>query len=251
LFVKLQFGECKMLRAIISYFGKLKNPKFKLSQNVSTIILFSFLWDKMWGQIRGLRLVLHVRNPKLLMLGKQVTFRGIKFLKLGQFIQIGNYVSIIPYGKEGLSIGNYDWVGSHSSIKASFNEFGDYIVIGNNVDIGEYAHLGGAGGLTIGDDCTIGPYFSCPPENHNFYLEDTLIRLQGVNSKGLKIGKNCWIGAKVTILDGVSIGDNCIIAAGAVVAKSMPSNAVLGGVPARVIKFRSAYTINNNLKESA
>jgi LmbE family N-acetylglucosaminyl deacetylase len=104
---------------------------------------------------------------------------------------------------------------------------------------------------TIGDDGIIGPYFGCHPENHNFYSEDALIRLQGVNRKGINIGKNCWIGAKVTILDGVSIGENCIIAAGAVVTKSMPSNAVLGGLPAKVIKFRSAYTTNHNLKESA
>jgi acetyltransferase-like isoleucine patch superfamily enzyme len=242
-----------MLRAIISYFGKLKNPKFHLSPNVSPVILFSFLWDKMWAVFRGLRLVFHFKNPKLLMLGKQVTIRGIEFLKLGQSIQIGNNVSIIAYGKQGLSIGNYAWIGDHSSIKVSFsfNEFGEHIVIGNNVGIGEYAHLGGAGGLTIGDDCIIGPYFSCHPENHNFYSEDALIRLQGVNRKGINIGKNCWIGAKVTILDGVSIGDNCIIAAGALVTKSMPSNAVLGGLPAKVIKFRSAYTINHNLKESA
>jgi acetyltransferase-like isoleucine patch superfamily enzyme len=242
-----------MLRAIISYFGKLKNPKYHLSQNVSSVILFSFLWDKIWAVCRGLRLVFHFKNPKLLMLGKHVTIRGVKFLNLGQSIQIGNNVSIIAYGKKGLSIGNYAWIGAHSSIKVSFsfNEFGDHIVIGNNVGIGEYAHLGGAGGLTIGDDCIIGPYFSCHPENHNFYSEDALIRLQGVNRKGINIGKNCWIGAKVTILDGVSIGENCIIAAGAVVTKSMPSNAVLGGLPAKVIKFRSAYTTNHNLKESA
>jgi acetyltransferase-like isoleucine patch superfamily enzyme len=242
-----------MLRTIISYFGKLKNPKFQLSENVSSVILFSFLWDKMWGVIRGLRLIFHFKNPKLLMLGRNVTIRGNKFLKLGQSIQIGNNVSIIAYGNKGLTIGNYAWIGSHSSIKVSFsfNEFGDHIEIGNNVGIGEYAHLGGAGGLTIGDDCIIGPYFSCHPENHNFYSEDTLIRLQGVNRKGINIGKNCWIGAKVTILDGVSIGENCIIAAGSVVTKSMPSNAVLGGLPARVIKFRSAYHSNIDLKKSA
>ena len=242
-----------MLRSIISYFGKLKNPKFQLSQNVSTAILFSFLCDKMWGVFRGLRLVFHFKNPKLIMLGRNVTLRGIKFLKLGKSIQIGNNVTIIAYGNEGLSIGNYVWIGAHSSIKVSFsfNDFGDHITIGNNVGIGEYAHLGGAGGLTIGDDCIIGPYFSCHPENHNFYSEDALIRLQGVNRKGINIGKNCWIGAKVTILDGVSIGENCIIAAGAVVTKSMPSNAVLGGLPARVIQFRSAYTMNQNFKESA
>ena len=64
------------------------------------------------------------------------------------------------------------------------------------------------------------------------------IRLQGVKRTGIKIGKNCWIGAKVTILDGVTIGDGCIVAAGAVVNSSFPDNSVIGGVPARLLKQR-------------
>jgi len=91
--------------------------------------------------------------------------------------------------------------------------------------------------LEIGSDCIIGQYLSCHPENHNFGDQTRLIRHQGVQRKGIKIGKNCWIGAKVTILDGVRIGANCVIAAGAVVTKSMPDNTVIGGVPARVIKM--------------
>ncbi|MBL0095879.1 MAG: hypothetical protein IPP46_04855 [Bacteroidetes bacterium] len=63
--------------------------------------------------------------------------------------------------------------------------------------------------------------------------------LSGTERKGIHIGKNCWIGAKVTILDGVQIGANSIIAAGAVVTKSMPDNAVIGGVPAKVIRLRN------------
>ena len=107
------------------------------------------------------------------------------------------------------------------------------------VGIGPYASLGGAGGLTIGDECIIGPYLSCHPENHNFADLDSSIRFQGVSREGIEIGKNCWIGAKVTILDGVKIGDNCVVAAGAVVTKSVSANMVLGGVPAKILKERS------------
>ena len=121
-------------------------------------------------------------------------------------------------------------------VGTSFTNLGKYIKIGNNVGIGEFAYLGGGGGLEIGDDCIIGQYLSCHPENHNFNNPKVLIRLQGVTRKGIKIGKNCWIGAKVTILDGVEIGNNCVIAAGAVVRSSMPSHTVIGGVPARILK---------------
>ena len=104
------------------------------------------------------------------------------------------------------------------------------------LELGEFAYLGGAGGLEIGNDCVIGQYFSCHPENHQFEDSSKLIRLQGTTRKGIKIGNNCWIGAKVTILDGVTIGDNCVIAAGAVVTKSMPAGRLIGGVPAKVLK---------------
>ena len=140
--------------------------------------------------------------------------------------------------KAPVELGNNVRVGAFSQVVAStsFNQIGEFIRIGNNVGIGEFAYLGGGGGLEIGDDCIIGQYFSCHPENHNYAKPDELIRHQGVERKGIKIGKNCWIGSKVTILDGVTIGDNCVIAAGAVVTKSMPSNSVIGGVPARVLR---------------
>ena len=62
--------------------------------------------------------------------------------------------------------------------------------------------------------------------------------MQGATRKGVEIGKDCWIGANVCILDGVKIGDKCIVAAGAVVNKDVPSNSIVGGVPAKIIKMR-------------
>ena len=60
-----------------------------------------------------------------------------------------------------------------------------------------------------------------------------------MNRKGIKIGKNCWIGSKVTILDSVEIGSGCILAAGSVITKSFPDNSIIGGVPAKLIKMRT------------
>lgn len=64
------------------------------------------------------------------------------------------------------------------------------------------------------------------------------IRQQGVYGKGIKIGKNCWIGAKATFLDGTVIGNGCVVAAGAVVKGNFPDNSIIGGVPAKIIKMR-------------
>ncbi len=238
-----------MLRAFIIYFGKKKNSSFTLDEQVSTGMLFSFFIDKAASVIRGFRALFNGKYAKQLMLGKRVTVSNWKYFNYGKCVQIGKDVSINAFGNEGLTIGDYSWIGAMSFLKVSFSihQPGEFIRIGNHVGIGEYAHLGGAGGLEIDDDCIIGPYFSCHPENHQFINHQELIRLQGVTRSGIKIGKNCWIGAKVTILDGVVIGNNCVIAAGAVVTKNMPSNSVIGGVPANVIKILSA----ENMKMSS
>ena len=179
-----------------------------------------------------------------MMLGKNVGFFNIPCIKWGRFLKLGDCVYISALGKQGVTFGNNVGIGAYSRIilSTSFNHLGEYIIIGNNVGIGEFAYLGGAGGLEIGDDCIIGQFLSCHPENHNYEDSNTLYRFQGVSRKGIKIGKNCWIGSKVTILDGVTIGNNCVIAAGSVVNKNIPENSVAGGVPAKIIKH-----INNQL----
>lgn len=75
-------------------------------------------------------------------------------------------------------------------------------------------------------------------ENHNYKNVEIPIRLQGINRKGIKIGDDCWIGAKVTILDGTVLGNGCVVAAGAVVRGIIPPYSIIGGVPAKIIKSR-------------
>ena len=214
-----------------------KNPHFKLDESISNGVIFSLAWTKFWALIRGFRLVFFAKIPKMLFLGRGVLFFNLANIHFGKWVQLEDRVYLSGLGKQALTIGNNVRIGAYSRliISTSFNNLGAFIKIGNNVGLGEFAYLGGAGGLEIGADCIIGQYFSCHPENHNFKGKE-LIRLQCVNRQGIHVGKNCWIGSKVTILDGVKIGNNCVIAAGAVVTKSMPDNCVIGGVPAKVIK---------------
>lgn len=121
-------------------------------------------------------------------------------------------------------------------VTGSLTYLGKGIKIGNNVGFGTCGHFGGAGGVEIGDDTIFGNYVSVHPENHNFSDPSKPIRLQGVNHKGIKIGRGCWIGAKATILDGAVIGDGCVVAAGAVVTGQFPDHVIIGGVPAKIIK---------------
>ena len=117
------------------------------------------------------------------------------------------------------------------------------IKVGSNTYIGPFTCLSGDS-ILIGHDCLIAAHCSIYANNHQFADPHTLIRLQGHSYKGITIESNCWIGAGVTILDGVSIGKGSVVGAGSVVTKSIPSFSVAVGVPARVIKRRKRRNAN-------
>ena len=227
-----------MLKSLIVNIIRRKNPDFKFDDAVSSNLILALAIKKITQKMRGARLLLSFRLPRQIYLGKGVQFFNLSNIKFGKWVQLEDYVYVSGLSKSPVEFGDNVRIGAFSQIVAStsFNQIGEFIKIGNNVGVGEFAYLGGGGGLEIGDDCIIGQFFSCHPENHNFKNPNQLIRLQGVERKGIIVGNNCWIGSKVTILDGVTIGDNCVIAAGAVVTKSMPANSVVGGVPAKVLR---------------
>jgi acetyltransferase-like isoleucine patch superfamily enzyme len=228
------------MKRIVEKIIQLRNPNFKFDEALPFAPILEFVCRQVLCLFRGLKVVLFFRNPKGMMLGRGVSFFYMSKIKWGKFLRLGDFVYISALSKNGIELGNNVSIGAFSRVIVSttLNDLGDKIVIGDAVGIGEYAALGGAGGLEIGSECIIGPYLSCHPENHNYSNLTTSIRHQGVNRKGIKIGKNCWIGSKVSILDGVQLGDGCIIAAGAVVTKSFLDNSIIGGVPAKLLKTR-------------
>lgn len=228
------------MKSLIEHIIRFRNPKFRFDANLNTGAIIGFVWGQLWSLFRGCKILLRFRSPHMAMLGKGVSFFNFSKIRFGRFMKLGDQVYMSALGSEGILLGNNVGIGAFSRVivSTSLNHIGSYIRIGNNVGIGEFAYLGGAGGLEIGDDCIVGQYFSCHPENHNYADSNSLIRMQGVNRRGIKIGNNCWIGSKVTVLDGVSIGEGSIIAAGAVVTKSFPANSIIGGVPAKLLKSR-------------
>lgn len=161
-------------------------------------------------------------------------------ISFGRNNQISRGCLIDGLSRDGLHFGDNVSIGLNTTIlcSGSLKSIGRGIIIGNNVGLGTHGFYGGAGGLDIGNDTIFGNYVSCHPENHNYKDLNVPIRLQGVNHRGIKIGNNCWIGAKATILDGTILEDGCIVAAGAVVRGHFPKNSIIGGVPARILKYR-------------
>jgi acetyltransferase-like isoleucine patch superfamily enzyme len=117
------------------------------------------------------------------------------------------------------------------------------IVVGAHTIFGHHCTLAARELVEIGTDCLIAELVSIRDHNHNFDRLDVLTRVQGEVINPVRIGKNVWIGAKVTVMRGVTIGDNAVIGANAVVTKDIPANAIAVGVPARVIRLRDGTRV--------
>lgn len=114
---------------------------------------------------------------------------------------------------------------------------GKNIEIGNNSGIGVNCYIRGP--LKIGNDVMMGPEVIILTNSHNFDSLDMPMNLQGNNDpKKVIIGNDVWIGTRVIILPGVKVGDGAILGAGAIVTKDVEPYAIVGGNPAKVIKYR-------------
>ncbi|WP_419961762.1 sugar O-acetyltransferase [Psychrobacillus sp. BM2] len=113
-----------------------------------------------------------------------------------------------------------------------YTDFGKNITIGKNVFFNTGCSFQDRGGISIGDGSMIGMNVTIATLNHGISLETR----NTTYPSPVIIGDNVWIGSSATILPGVTIGDNSIVAAGAVVTKDVPKDTIVAGVPAKVIK---------------
>lgn len=200
------------------------------------------------GLARGLLL-----TRRRLVLERGARIRDTAHLRTGGgLVRIGAHSLVECISRDGITLGRNFKLGAFSRMIASgtLGDLGRGITVGDNVGISEFAYLGGAGGLRIGSDVIVGQYFSTHPENHVFADPDRLIRDQGVTRAGIEIGPDCWIGAKVTVLDGVTLGRGCVVAAGSVVNRSFADFSVIGGVPARLLRQRGPLPATHPVEDS-
>lgn len=113
-----------------------------------------------------------------------------------------------------------------------YTDFGKNISLGKHVFINACCHFQDHGGVTLGDGCLIGHNVVFATLNHDVDPE----KRAAMTPAPIVLGKNVWVGSNATLLQGVTVGDGAIIAAGAVVTKEVPANTVVGGVPARFIR---------------
>lgn len=113
-----------------------------------------------------------------------------------------------------------------------YTDFGRHISFGKNIFINQNVSFVDLGGITVEDQVLIGPMTRIITVNHLLDPE----KRRGIEVNPIKIKKNAWIGANVTILPGVTVGENAVIAADSTVTRDVPDNVVVAGSPAKVKK---------------
>ena len=114
-----------------------------------------------------------------------------------------------------------------------YSEFGRNLVLGAGVFVNQGCRFQDTGGITVGEDSLIG--HGCTLTTLNHALDPS--RRADMTPAPVVIGRRVWLGASVTVVPGATIGDGAVVAAGAVVTKDVPAHAVVGGVPARLIRM--------------
>jgi acetyltransferase-like isoleucine patch superfamily enzyme len=164
-------------------------------------------------------------------------------------VRIGRNSHLDPRVVIDVRLGGQIVVGENCTIEAGvvLAPFGGSLKIGSNSYIGPYSVLYGHGGLEIGERVLIATQSVCIPANHGFDDISVDIASQPLTARGIRIENDCWLGAGVRVLDGVTIGSGSVISAGAVVTRSIPALSVAMGIPARVMRLRGERQIVNEI----
>jgi acetyltransferase-like isoleucine patch superfamily enzyme len=138
-----------------------------------------------------------------------------------------------------LRFGRFTWIGDGTKIRCHEGEvaIGEKTVLGQDCTISAYKRV------RIGEQCVVADRAMFIDFDHNVTEVERPIRLQGIYKRDVEVGSNVWIGYGACVLRGVRVGDNAIVGSNSVVTRDVPANAVVGGVPARVLRTREAPKI--------
>jgi acetyltransferase-like isoleucine patch superfamily enzyme len=162
--------------------------------------------------------------------GSRLKLDGLAFIGPGVVLQIGPEASI--------ELGRWSWYGHGTKIRCHEGtvSIGAKTVMGQECTISAFQHV------SIGRECVIADRVMLIDFDHGMVEVERPVREQGIYKRDVRVGNNVWIGYGACILRGVTVGDNAVIGTSAVVTHDVPANAVVAGVPARIIRMRDAPT---------
>ena len=191
------------------------------------IVLLRFMARHRMLSVKYARLIVRLLRRRFLTgYGRRLRLDGLAFIGPRVVLQIGRGARI--------ELGRWSWIGHGTKIRCHEGvvSIGAKTVLGQECTISAYQHV------SIGRECVIADRVMLIDFDHGMVEVDRPIRLQGIYKRDVCVGNNVWIGYGACILRGVTIGDNAVIGTNAVVTKDVPANAVVGGVPARLIRMR-------------
>ncbi len=191
------------------------------------VVLLRFLRAHGMLNAKYLRLALRLAWLKLRW-GRRLQTDGLAFVGPGVKFEIGRGARVV--------LGRWSWIGHGCKIRAHEGEvrLGAKSVLGQECTVSAFQHV------SIGRECVIADRVMLIDFDHGVVDVERPIRLQGIYKRDVTVGHNCWIGYGACILRGVTVGNNAVVGTSAVVTADVPDNAVVGGVPARVIRMRDA-----------
>ena len=191
-----------------------------------------------WLSAQGRKLIYNLAfGTQFKYFGKNCCLEISGDVKIGKQVYIGDQVSLIVEKGAALHIADHSFIGESCYIKC----FGGKIEIGHDVSINSKSFLNGCGGLKIGANTRIGTQTVMIASNHTFNDPEVLVKDQ-ITKQGIVIGENIWFGARVTVLDGVTIADDCVIGACSLVSKNIAEAGVYVGIPAK--KLEKSVTVS-------
>jgi acetyltransferase-like isoleucine patch superfamily enzyme len=164
----------------------------------------------------------------------KVRFRGR--LKTDGFAFVCPGVTL-EIGKDAVvHLGRWSWIGHGSKIRAHEGEvrIGAKSVLGQECTVSSFQHV------SIGRECIVADRVMLIDFDHGVVEVERPIRHQGIYKRDVRVGNNVWIGYGAAFLRGVTVGDNAVIGTYTVVNKDVPANAVVAGVPVRLLRMREA-----------
>ena len=167
-----------------------------------------------------------LRRRLLTPYGRRLHTDGIAFIGPRVVVEIG--------GRGRVELGRWSWIGHGCKLRCHEGE----ISIGAKTVLGQECTISAFQRVSIGRECVIADRVMIIDFDHGSSEVDRPIRLQGIYKRDVRVGNNVWIGYGACILRGVTVGDNAIIGTSAVVTRDVPANAVVAGVPARLIRMR-------------
>ncbi len=178
-----------------------------------------------YGLFGTIRLIRDVMASRML-------YGNVRLMRYPFYLRGSKYINLGRGFTSGVGL-RLDAFGEHKSTQ---------IEIGDNVEVGDYVHIGAVNSVKIGKNCLFASRVYISDHDHGVYFGDIqshpteFQNHKKIHAEKVVISENVWIGEGVTVLKGVTIGENSIIGASSVVTESLPPNVIAVGIPARVIK---------------